>query len=655
MSKIERRFSGELRAANDSGGDEMALVGYASIFNEKSEDLGGFREICVPGAFSRAIREKSDVRALVNHSPDLVLGRVKNSSLHLEEDARGLKFRVVLPPTQQARDIHALVKRGDIDACSFAFIAREQSWEDTKDEKGEPLALRKLMDVDLRDVSIVTNPAYPQTSVSARALFPDGEPVEVRSEIDKRKKTAEVRAAKKEMSYQDLLDAVQGALCQSFGYGNGGWMRYWACETYEDHVIAADTNDPDCFYDIPYQMAKDGTITFGQMTPVEQAWVPSERVLRAVKGERRGAETQPPEGPYAIALPQPFDSDMKQEWWDAFMEEYKDATKRRKLRGQEAIAAAIAHANLVIQPKTEVDPEVKGQGPNPTPAGPAEIVDTDTGKSSGGDDSKKSAAAPNPNRTAGAENEIRIYKSVDDIPDYIPKAKAKQWMEVWNSAYKAAKKDGKSDKDAETLAFKEANGVIKKGKSSADPNSNVGAGQGTLVPDNAGNTAAKDVSDPASPNYDPDDENYDEELDTSTDEREGREGELRDGKKTKRVDGADLTDDCFAFVGDPDKVATWKLPIKFPGDEEKTKRHIRNAIARFGQTKGIPADKKDAVWKKIVAAAKKYDIKVSEEDSVRAGVAHDVTVTAINEQEAEATLSDALRMRQRLVDIEITI
>ena len=63
-------------------------------------------------------------------------------------------------------------------------------------------------------------------------------------------------------------------------------------------------------------------------------------------------------------------------------------------------------------------------------------------------------------------------------------------------------------------------------------------------------------------------------------------------KKTKRVDGADLTADCFAHVGDADDPETWKLPIKFPGDDEKTKSHIRNALARFDQTEGMSADEK---------------------------------------------------------------
>lgn len=82
--------------------------------------------------------------------------------------------------------------------------------------------------------------------------------------------------------------------------------------------------------------------------------------------------------------------------------------------------------------------------------------------------------------------------------------------------------------------------------------------------------------------------------------------------KTKRVAGEDLPASAFAYVGDPEKTATWKLPIKF-SDEEKTKRHIRNALARFEQTKGIPADEKAKVKAKIDAAAKKHGIDVSDE------------------------------------------
>lgn len=90
------------------------------------------------------------------------------------------------------------------------------------------------------------------------------------------------------------------------------------------------------------------------------------------------------------------------------------------------------------------------------------------------------------------------------------------------------------------------------------------------------------------------------------------EAALRKDAKTKRVAGEDLTADCFAYVGDKDDTSTWKLPIKFSTDA-KTKSHVRNALARFNQTKGIPDDEKAKVKAKIVAAAKKHGIEVSDE------------------------------------------
>lgn len=96
--------------------------------------------------------------------------------------------------------------------------------------------------------------------------------------------------------------------------------------------------------------------------------------------------------------------------------------------------------------------------------------------------------------------------------------------------------------------------------------------------------------------------------------------------KTKRVAGEDLPHDCFAYVGDPEKTETWKLPIKF-SSEEKTKRHIRNALARFDQTKGIPDDKKEEVKAKIHAAAKEHDIDVAEEGDKTESIRDQVKAT----------------------------
>jgi hypothetical protein len=43
-------------------------------------------------------------------------------------------------------------------------------------------------------------------------------------------------------------------------------------------------------------------------------------------------------------------------------------------------------------------------------------------------------------------------------------------------------------------------------------------------------------------------------------------------------------------------------------------RHVRNAIARFGQVEGVTDAERDQAWKRITAAAKRYDVEVSESD-----------------------------------------
>jgi Family of unknown function (DUF6582) len=43
-------------------------------------------------------------------------------------------------------------------------------------------------------------------------------------------------------------------------------------------------------------------------------------------------------------------------------------------------------------------------------------------------------------------------------------------------------------------------------------------------------------------------------------------------------------------------------------------RHVRNAIARFDQVEGVSDAERDQAWKRIIAAAKHYDIEVSEKN-----------------------------------------
>jgi hypothetical protein len=165
MTDMERRSMGpvELRAAAE---DKPAqLVGYAAVFNSLSEDLGGFREIIMPGAFDRALSEGHDVRALVNHNPDKLLGRTSSKTARLAVDDHGLLVEIDVPDTQDGRDTLTLVKRGDLSQMSFSFRTIADQW---RTEEGAPL--RELLDLELFDVSPVAFPAYPTTEVSVRAL-----------------------------------------------------------------------------------------------------------------------------------------------------------------------------------------------------------------------------------------------------------------------------------------------------------------------------------------------------------------------------------------------------------------------------------------------------------------------------------------------------
>jgi hypothetical protein len=171
--KQELRFCTgvEVRA---TGGNK--IKGYAAVFNQESLDLGGFTEVVKPGAFARAIRTGQDVACLFNHDPSMILGRTSSSTLKLTEDSTGLDFECALPETPLAQMVRTAIERGDVHQCSFGFISQKDNWVQRSGG-----TLRELLDVDLLDVSPVTYPAYPQTSVSARNLWPVGIPAEVRS------------------------------------------------------------------------------------------------------------------------------------------------------------------------------------------------------------------------------------------------------------------------------------------------------------------------------------------------------------------------------------------------------------------------------------------------------------------------------------------
>ena len=144
----------EMRANEDN----LIIEGYAAVFDSVT-DLGPFQERIAQGAFSDVLDD--DVRLLINHD-GVPLARTSNNTLELSQDETGLYYRAQLSDTQAGRDLYQMIKRGDINQSSFAFMIDKES----NDADG----VRVIEKVSkLIDVSPVTYPAYQAASVFARA------------------------------------------------------------------------------------------------------------------------------------------------------------------------------------------------------------------------------------------------------------------------------------------------------------------------------------------------------------------------------------------------------------------------------------------------------------------------------------------------------
>lgn len=189
MNNIEvRNFNLEFRNEPES----RHIEGYGSVFNKRSLDLGGFTEVIAEGAFDGVI-ENSDVKALLDHNPSRgILARSKNGegTLSLSIDQTGLRYAFDAPNTALGDEVIEGLKRGDYSQSSFAFTVKEQTW--TKEEDGT--YLRTITKIGgLYDVSIVADPAYPDTSVAVRSLdaFKETEQVEVEPQVEENNEQVE--------------------------------------------------------------------------------------------------------------------------------------------------------------------------------------------------------------------------------------------------------------------------------------------------------------------------------------------------------------------------------------------------------------------------------------------------------------------------------
>ena len=240
----------QVREPQEGEQESRTIIGMPIVYGQRSVNLTPWSEdrevyeVLEAGFISPELLQRSDVVLNLNHSNKVtdILGRFRNSerdTLTLELLAQGMACRCAMPNTNNANDTLELMRRGDIDGMSFAFndnphdresVIYERTNERSADGKKEVWLRRVLRATGLYDVSIVTHPAYAQTSVVTRE-FAD----EIMREIDEQieahkrecgddeeaKKKAEQEAAEREANGGET-NAEKEAREQAEREANGG-------------------------------------------------------------------------------------------------------------------------------------------------------------------------------------------------------------------------------------------------------------------------------------------------------------------------------------------------------------------------------------------------------------------------------------------------
>lgn len=142
-----------------------SVSGMAVPFNRDSEDLGGFVERIAPESIVESVRD-NDIVMLWQHDASDPITRV-STGLELDERKGGLHFKANAGDfTERMLD---LLHRGVVKQMSFGFMTRSDEWL----EKGKRL-IRTILDMDLKEISPVTFPAYRSTKVAARSAYREG-------------------------------------------------------------------------------------------------------------------------------------------------------------------------------------------------------------------------------------------------------------------------------------------------------------------------------------------------------------------------------------------------------------------------------------------------------------------------------------------------
>ena len=178
--KTEIFTKAKLQIRSTEGGGRK-ICGYAIIFNRPSAVLwkngkSEAREVIDPGAVTKSLLDACDIKMTMFHDRQLILARSNKGvgTLNYRVDNVGVFFEFEAPKDADGDKAVALIKRGDIAGCSFAFTTRYESKEyvettESKRSNGlREITYRVKRITGIFDFTLTDCPVYPDTSVSAR-------------------------------------------------------------------------------------------------------------------------------------------------------------------------------------------------------------------------------------------------------------------------------------------------------------------------------------------------------------------------------------------------------------------------------------------------------------------------------------------------------
>lgn len=173
------QFQPRLREAAD-GGESRTIEGYAIVFGVESRLIRDwyedYVEIIEPGAITEAELNTMDIKMTLFHNREKLIARSNQGegTLRLSVDATGVRYEFEAPHTPDGETALELVRRGDLAGSSFTFWSDEKS-SVRYEMKADDTLVRHVQHLDrVYEMTIASDPAYQQTSVTAREVSAAG-------------------------------------------------------------------------------------------------------------------------------------------------------------------------------------------------------------------------------------------------------------------------------------------------------------------------------------------------------------------------------------------------------------------------------------------------------------------------------------------------